>query len=525
MKNMFLKSILKAAVAILPLAGLVSSCDLFTNNGASTEQEPAKAVINVKVVDRATGADLSSSATITASCSATVSVAGPVVTITGNKSIAAQSVTINASTSAGTGSTTIQIPALNPTWSYVGNATIFVGSWPNVPPTPAVKEEAEAEINVSVIDLSQNEKDVTADATITATSTGSEALAVANNIVTITGNKAIAAQTVTVKAAYNELTGEETIDIPAVAEGEFYGCGLFIPVGKSTPVPPGEDKAAVATIKVKVLDRSAENADVTEASTIAATSSDAACKIAVDKNVITVTGDLAIAAQDITINVTYGELKATDTFALKEVAANKTYKASKTIYVGESPYVPGEGSIEEFKIAEVYTYGEMIFLPNATLQHKSLAQHASHNGHGVMLNWMENDSEYIFTDWETYPVYTGSYVWKFNEITDPTVKEIASAFNGGIKSSTAQYYVKASAWSIWTLFAQVETVTTTYEVRDIKADGSYTVLGMFDVISKNVVVTYEEQAHPGHAAAYHKGEGHGSHGDSNNAGGGIIIAD
>lgn len=523
MKNMFLKSILKAAIAILPLAGLVSSCDLFTNNGASTEQEPAKAVITVKVVDRATGADLSSSATITASCSATVSVAGPVVTITGDKSIAAQSVTINASTSAGTGSTTIQIPALNPTWNYVGNATVFVGSWPNVPPTPAVKEEAEAEINVFVFDRSQNDKDVTADATITATSTGSEALSVAQSVVTITGNKAIAAQTVTVKAVYNEISGEESIDIPAVAEGEFYGCGLYIPVGKDTPIPPIEDKAAVATITVKVLDRSADNADVTEASTIAATSSDATCKVAVDKNVITVTGDLAIAAQSITINVTYGELKATDTFALKDVAVNKIYKASKTIYVGESPINPD--SIQEYKITEVYTYGDRIFLPNATLQHASLALHASHAGHGVMLNWMENDSEYLFTDWETYPVYTGSYVWRFDEIENATVKEVASAFNTGIKSSTAQYYVKASAWSIWTLYAQVETVTTTYEVRYVKADGSYTVLGLFDVISKNVVVTYEEQAHPGHSHAYHAGAGHASHGDASNAGGGIIIAD
>ena len=516
MKNVFIKSLCKAAIAILPLAAIVSSCD-FTNRGTDNEKEPAKAVITVSVFDRATGANLSSSATISASCSATVAVSGNVITVTGNKAIAAQTMTISASTSKGNGSTTIQIPALEPTWSYVGNAVIYVGEWGNVVPTPGTKTEAEAQITVHVIDRAQNNADVTAASTITAS-----AGTVAGNVITIKGNKDIKAQTVNIKATYKDETGEDSVSIPAKAEGEFYGCGIVIPVGTShvDPVTP-EAKPAKATITVTVKNRANNDADVTADSEIKAEGEG----ITVEKNVVTIIGANDIAKQDIAITAIYGELKATETFALKAVKAGKTYDATLTIYVGEKPVIPGEvvTKVEEQKICDVRTYGAKIFLPNATLAH------ASHASHGEMLNWIENDSEYIFSDYEDFPVYTGSYVFEFDKITDATVKSVAAAYNTGISQYTAKYHVQASAWCIWTLYAQVETYTATYAVYNNTYTGGVLTaseeLGKFDVITKNVLVTYEEQAHPGHAAAYHEGEGHAAHGDSNNAGGGIVIAD
>lgn len=532
MKSINIKSICKAAIAILPIVGLLASCEPTKHNTVG-DKDPATANITVKVIDRSNGADVTGSATISATASSgTVAVSGNVVTVTGNKELAAQTITVNASTSAGSGSTGVAIPALAAACVYSGSVTVFVGTRPDNPPTPATLDAAQAVIKVMVIDRAQDNKEVTSESTISATSTGKDDMKVAGNIITITGNKALAAQTVTVKAVYKENEGTDSISIPAKNEGEFYGCALFIPVGKVTPPTP-ETKEAVATITVTVKDRANDDADVTADFTFKVESSCSDCDIVVDKNVITVTGHKAIDAQKLTVTASSisSDLVVSEEFDLIEVAANGKYEAGLDIFIGE-PDVPGPGDVTtsyvEKKMVDVYTYGSMYFLPAATLTHDSHVKF-DHNGHAYELYWIENDTEYIYEDYEDYTTYAGSYVFEFDKISDPNIKAIAALYNNGIKSGKETYHVQASAWSIWTLWAQVETVTTTYSVqKQTSQDGkvlSSEEIGRFDVITKNVIVTYEEAAHPGHAAMYHFGEGHAAHGAANNAGGGIVIAD
>lgn len=523
MKNLFVNAI-KAALVALPLIGVLSSCDKTKPN----EPDPAKASVTVTVKSRATGADLTSSATIeVVSSTSTAAVSGNVITLTGNKDIPAQTVSVKATANGKSATSDVLVGAVAAGNVYQTSAVIVIDDTTSPePPTPDEKVAAKATITVSVIDVATS-KDVTASSKLTASVSGAAQLQENGNVFILTGDKDIAAQTLEVNATYGSATGACQYEVPAVPANTTYEGTLYVYVSTATgggDTPDPAKDPAKATITVTVKDHTAGDADVTKDSKISVVSSVADAKVELVENVITITGAKDIATQTLTITVEHKSGTAVQKFTVGAIPAGKVYNAGVTIYVGQ---VPGTTTItyyEEF-VRDANTYSNPYYLTNS---HASHISHVSHTG--VARMWIYNDTEYFFESTESYPYYVGSYVEDFDKLTDENVIKCAKLYNDGIEKKTGKYDLKASAWSMYTLFVIVETKTAEYKVvkKTVTSTGNVTLedYSKFNVVSKHTNLYYEEQAVAGgHGSHYEHGHGHGTHGGGENAGGGIVIPD
>lgn len=105
--------------------------------------------------------------------------------------------------------------------------------------TAFVPNAAVATIKVTVTDA-VNGTDITSVAELSASSTGNQVLEREGNVFTLKGNKNLSAQTVTITATYNGVTGTDEVKINALLAGGLAEYKAHVLVGKITPPTPPE---------------------------------------------------------------------------------------------------------------------------------------------------------------------------------------------------------------------------------------------------------------------------------------------
>ena len=125
-------------------------------------------------------------------------------------------------------------------FSLIALVGVFAACQPETIETTFEPDPAVATITVSVYDLASG-SDVTGSATITP-SEGS----LVGNVITLTGNPAISAKTITVSASYNGASNSETVKINALLAGGKADYTVTVQVGE-VPVIPDPDPVIVKT--------------------------------------------------------------------------------------------------------------------------------------------------------------------------------------------------------------------------------------------------------------------------------------
>lgn len=242
--------------------------------------------------------------------------------------------------------------------------------------------------------------------------------------------------------------------------------------------------------------------------------------ISYQNGVITVQGAYSgkkiVYAQKLTVTATYKSAsgKTYTESAVYDVPAvkyNEHHVGSVAIPLG--PVADGYKEQAKGKPVESIEYK---YLQNATHAH-------SHAGREV--KWMENATSSWLTCTETVTYVSGNVVENFAQIADDNVKQFAAARNTGrLKANTDITFI-VSAWSIYFVEMAYKTSVQEWEVIKYAANGEEQVVGTYKVDTYSSSQNFGEEAHPSHSAHYH-GHGHGhDHGNSDHAGGGIIIAD
>lgn len=257
---------------------------------------PAKAYINVKVVDDETGADVTASATVSAESTVDtpeVDNTKKVVTLSNVAGLAAQTVTVNAKVGAKTADAAVVELAEIATGSSASYyVTLHI---PYEKPEPVV-DPAKAYVSFDVIDLASGAS-VLAEATLTITSSTGETLSHEAGVITLTGDKDLAAQTVTIKAVYEGRTATQTVEVAALQAPaqKYYSTNVLIPAPLPIHTP------AEAVITVKVIDEET-GADVTASATVTASAEVDQTKVDDTTKAVYLLNDEGLVAQNVTVN-------------------------------------------------------------------------------------------------------------------------------------------------------------------------------------------------------------------------------
>ncbi|MDO4165630.1 MAG: DUF3869 domain-containing protein [Bacteroides sp.] len=139
----------------------------------------------------------------------------------------------------------------------------------------------------------------------------------------------------------------------------------------------------------------------------------------------------------------------------------------------------------------------------------------SHNGD----TWCLNDNDYILTWNLTYTVYNQSEVTDVEVVDDAfdySALETAFTYN---YNEEATLKVQVSAWAYYKVWTTKTVTTAKYK---ISRSGGSELCTLTVESTTSTSAQYQETAFNSH---YEYGHGHGTHGGSDNAGGGIVYSD
>lgn len=344
--------------------------------------------------------------------------------------------------------------------------------------------------------------------------------------IVITGNKDISEQTVEVSITCNKLTGAGTVNgtgkvkVPNLKAGSVghYSITFFVyedRIVENVPSEPAEEpaEAKVIATAVNANDEEIEGVTFEFKSTVEGGMADG--------GIYTISGkeenDGKILKQTVTVIAHVGEQTDSAKVDIPELKVN-----TKATYYVKFCMIDNE-------IEEITTYSVETGEPESNEMKYYLTgdKEYSHNG---IEQWLSNYSEYKLHATVTYKTYTGLEVIK-KEVKEESdfVNSLIEGFEsvGGIKEVDAAMQFDVSAWSIYAAWATVTTTEVPYTViKKVTKDGvvNENEVATFSLKTKSVVAGHEEVAHPDHSHGYVVGHGH-DHGNSGNAGGGIVYAD
>ena len=247
----------------------------------------------------------------------------------------------------------------------------------------------------------------------------------------------------------------------------------------------------------------------------------------VNGNVVTITGNKAIQAMD--VNLVLSSSKYPDETKTVTVKINSLLAGGLATYnvveVMGTPYPePGPDPEPEPVVVTVEPGKPVSVTEVAYLSTLDVEGH-SHSHNGIDLSkWAENPTPFMITVSGEYTVYSGVAAKKTSVRVpeyESLVDTYVTAYNVGQTTDQEEFSFKVSAWCLYTVWQTRITDTTEYVV---KVDGEE--VGTFDVEGvSSTQVEYLEMALPGHSHEYVHGHGHASHGEYDNAGGGIVFAE
>ena len=247
----------------------------------------------------------------------------------------------------------------------------------------------------------------------------------------------------------------------------------------------------------------------------------------VNGNVVTITGKPAIQAMD--VKLTLSSSKYPDETKEVTVKVNSLLAGGLATYnvveVLGTPYPePGPDPEPEPVVVTLEEEDSFEVTDVAYLSTLEVEGH-SHSHNGIDLSkWAENPSPFMITVSGTYSVYSGADAEK-TSVSNPEYESLVdtyvNAYNVGFSEVPAEFSFKVSAWSLYTVWQTRITATKEYVVKvDGEEVGTFSVEGV-----TSTQVEYLEMALPGHSHDYVHGHGHASHGEHDNAGGGIVFAE
>lgn len=247
----------------------------------------------------------------------------------------------------------------------------------------------------------------------------------------------------------------------------------------------------------------------------------------VDGNVVTITGNKAIQAMD--VNLVLSSSKYPDETKTVTVKINSLLAGGLATYnvveVMGTPYPEPGPDPEPEPVVVTVEKGTSLSVTEVGYLSTLKVEGHSHSHNGIDLTkWAENETPFMITVSGTYSVYSGVKAEK-TSVLDPDYESLVdtyvTAYNVGQKEEQDEFSFPVSAWSLYTVWQTKTTDTTEYVV---KVDGE--TVGTFDVEGvSSTQVEYLEMALPGHSHDYVHGHGHASHGEHDNAGGGIYFAE
>lgn len=252
--------------------------------------------------------------------------------------------------------------------------------------------------------------------------------------------------------------------------------------------------------------------------------------VAINGNVVTITGTPAKPAiQAMDVNLILSSSKYPDETKTVTVKINSLLAGGLATYnvveVMGTPYPePGPDTDPEPVVVTVEKGTSLSVTEVGYLSTLDVEGH-SHSHNGIDLTkWAENPTPFMITVSGTYSVYSGVKAEK-TSVLDPDYESLVdtyvTAYNVGQKEEQDEFSFPVSAWALYTVWQTKTTDTTEYVV---KVDGE--TVGTFDVEGvSSTQVEYLEMALPGHSHDYVHGHGHASHGEHDNAGGGIYFAE
>ena len=234
------------------------------------------------------------------------------------------------------------------------------------------------------------------------------------------------------------------------------------------------------------------------------------------ENPYVILGNKALTERTVTFTAKYQDIISDPyTVPVPAVKAGSVVNINITIVVGK-PNVEKTIELVEGNPGDVIVYGPYYFQPE---------------GHELVFHddmmWAKNLSEFILHGTITYPNISGQEV-KNLKIFDETLKNVVDvyvlALDYGVEQTTEEMEITVSAWSYYTAYALVGEVAIPFTIYADKGTKNEAVVATFDLVLTASMCEYDEIANPEGHGHYVEGHGH-DHGGSDNAGGGIVIAE
>lgn len=232
---------------------------------------------------------------------------------------------------------------------------------------------------------------------------------------------------------------------------------------------------------------------------------------------IEIVGNKTISAQNLTGSWEYDGAGADFSLPIPAVRAGGQATLDLVLVVG-TPVVDQAITVSTpvFDEESAMLLGRFYFSP--------ASGHALVEHDGMM--WAKNLTEFMLTGIVTYDSYTG-YVREgfevYNDVYSAQVEAKSYLYDLGLFVEPKEADIKVSAWSYYTAYTEVYAVPGYYEVYAEYA-GKKECVGKVAIYEFYTSYEYEEIANPEGHGHYVYGHGH-DHGGSDNAGGGIVVAE
>ena len=234
---------------------------------------------------------------------------------------------------------------------------------------------------------------------------------------------------------------------------------------------------------------------------------------------IEIVGNKTISAQNLTGNWDYDGASGDFSLPIPAVRAGGQATLDLVFIVG-TPVVDQTITVSEpvFDEKSAMLLGRFYFNP--------ASGHALVEHDGMM--WAKNLTEFMLTGTVTYDSYTGCERDDFevyNDVYAAQVEAKSYLYDFGLFAEPMKAEIKVSAWSYYTAYTEVYAVPGYYEVYAEYA-GKKECVGKVTIYGYYTRFEYEEIANPEGHGHYEYGHGHAhDHGGSDNAGGGIVVAE
>ena len=286
--------------------------------------------------------------------------------------------------------------------------------------------------------------------------------------------------------------------------------GLFVACQPEEIQTAFEVDPAKAVITVSFVDVNTGKAPETDPVVLMADGS-------VVENPYVILGNKALTERTVTFTAKYQDIISDPyTVPVPAVKAGSVVNINITIVVGK-PNVEKTIELVEGNPGDVIVYGPYYFQPE---------------GHELVFHddmmWAKNLTEFMLTGTVTYDSYTGCERDDFevyNDVYAAQVEAKSYLYDFGLFAEPMKAEIKVSAWSYYTAYTEVYAVPGYYEVYAEYA-GKKECVGKVTIYGYYTRFEYEEIANPEGHGHYEYGHGHAhDHGGSDNAGGGIVVAE